>query len=537
MWKNAFIGVKLAIGFGLVVVVLATLGLFGVVMFNSLDRNVEKLNDRGLVAAKHSLDLQRAGLDAIITQTQYLVDENYEGADAARQKLAAASTAVVDIERVSEKLHDDELLRKARELQTALAAYARSFDEAAATLRAHRTGLRGASKDLNAPTEQDERRIRTALMKELHANADTVLAVCHSIEGDAWKEIDQAISGVSEVVARAKMILAAALICGILLASAAAWTITSNVVQPIAKTLAVLKSVAGGDYSSRVDIQGKDEIGQMAMALNTTIQAVGQAMHDLKESADQFTEGSHVIAESASTLAVGAQQQSASVEEISAAIEELSQSIEAVKENSTEADAMARKASQLAERGGAAVGKSIASMNLIKTSSTQISEIIQVISEIASQTNLLALNAAIEAARAGEHGTGFAVVADEVRRLAERSNQAAGKISALIRESSKRVEEGAALSEETGRSFREILSGVEATARKIGEIAGVAVEQAATARNVSNSIRCIAEVTEQAAAGSEEMAASSEQLGAQAAALRDLVHRFKTASLVLSNRE
>ena len=110
---------------------------------------------------------------------------------------------------------------------------------------------------------------------------------------------------------------------------------------------------------------------------------------------------------------------------MTAAVEELASSIEAVKANAVAADKVAREANQMADEGGKAVLQSVESMGLIRNSSQQIGEIIQVISEIASQTNLLALNAAIEAARAGEHGMGFAVVADEVRKLAERSNQAA----------------------------------------------------------------------------------------------------------------
>jgi methyl-accepting chemotaxis protein len=331
---------------------------------------------------------------------------------------------------------------------------------------------------------------------------------------------------------RTLMVLGA--VVGVGLAAGVGMVLARSITRPIERTLALIKDVAEGegDLTKRLEIFSKDEIGELAHNFNVFCDKLEAIVSEVKASAEQFTEGSRVVAEASQSLASTAQEQSASVEQISASVQQLRQMSEQVKQAAQAANDLGRQAMAVAQEGGQIVGRSVEYMQMIRASSQQIAEIIQVISEIASQTNLLALNAAIEAARAGEHGMGFAVVADEVRKLAERANQAAGEIGKLIKESTARVQEGVALSERTGEAFRRILENVDNVAKRIAEIAESSTVAATGAEEVARAVQTISQAVEQAAAGSEQLASSSEELGAQAATLKQLVGRFKTRQTV-----
>ena len=237
--------------------------------------------------------------------------------------------------------------------------------------------------------------------------------------------------------------------------------------------------------------------------------------------ADEFSQSAEAISEKSGNVANSAQSLGANTEEMNAAVEELTASIDSIASNSRNADNMAKSTQDAAELGAKAISDSIEAMELIKTSSQGIGEIVMVISEIANQTNLLAFNAAIEAARAGEHGLGFSVVADEVRKLAERSSQATKEITQLINESVKRVQQGSDTSQDAVKSFKDIVSGVHETTRAISEISCAAEEQLIAAREVSTSIQQISEASETSALTAEKIAQATADLMVGANELSD----------------
>jgi methyl-accepting chemotaxis protein I, serine sensor receptor len=178
-------------------------------------------------------------------------------------------------------------------------------------------------------------------------------------------------------------------------------------------------------------------------------------------------------------------------------------------------------------RGGLVVGRVTETMDGITTSSRKVAEIIGMIEGIAFQTNILALNAAVEAARAGEQGRGFAVVASEVRSLAQRSGTAAKEIKELIGESAAKVQQGASLVAEAGKTMSEAMQSVERVTGIMGEIEAAALEQSEGIAQVNKAITQIDEVTQHNAALVEEAAAAAKSLEEQAAVLREAVSVFR----------
>jgi methyl-accepting chemotaxis protein len=180
--------------------------------------------------------------------------------------------------------------------------------------------------------------------------------------------------------------------------------------------------------------------------------------------------------------------------------------------------------------------EAIAAMSKIEESSSQISQIIGVIDEIAFQTNLLALNAGVEAARAGEAGRGFAVVAQEVRTLAQRSAEAAKEIKTLISASTGHVERGVSMVNETGKVLKQIIIHVNDINKVVGDIASSAEEQAVGLQSINSAMNVMDQVTQENAAMVEECTASSSSLAQETDRLMQLIRRFNVGDVQGADR-
>jgi methyl-accepting chemotaxis protein len=288
-----------------------------------------------------------------------------------------------------------------------------------------------------------------------------------------------------------------------------------------------LSRLSDGDVTYRISQPFVDHLDVVRANFNASAEKLQSALSRVAENARGIDAGANEIRAAADDLAKRTEQQAASVEETAAALEQITTTVKDSTKRAQEAGQLVSKARNGAEQSGDVVRKAVIAMEQIEKSSSEISNIISVIDEIAFQTNLLALNAGVEAARAGEAGKGFAVVAQEVRELAQRSANAAKDIKALITTSNGQVQQGVQLVGETGRALETIVAEVQEINRHVVAIVDGAQEQSSGLQQINTAVNQMDQDTQKNAAMVEEQTAASHGLAREAASLNQLLGQFK----------
>ena len=324
--------------------------------------------------------------------------------------------------------------------------------------------------------------------------------------------------------------------------------------EAVLQLLDEMGDLADGDLT--VKAQVRDNItGAIADSINYTIDSLRELVVEINRATSQVASATSVAQGTSDQLLTAAETQSEQIMQTTDAVTDMTRSILQVSSNAAQASEVAQRSLLAANQGSQAVQNTISGMNEIRTqiqetskrikrlgeSSQEISEIVELISDITEQTNILALNAAIQAASAGEAGRGFTVVAEEVQRLAERSSEATKQISAIVKtiqtdthgavaameKSTEGVVEGARVADAAGQALTEIETVTTNLARLIQSISTATNAQSESATTVSNNMQMIQEITTQTTQGTKLTADSVGQLTALAEELRNSVAGFK----------
>ncbi|WP_200959513.1 methyl-accepting chemotaxis protein [Rhizobium sp. Root1203] len=304
----------------------------------------------------------------------------------------------------------------------------------------------------------------------------------------------------------------------------------SSVDGGVGETRRVIASLSEGDLTQTMRGNFQGAFAELQQNVNSTFATLQSTMREVRETAEGFHGNTNELRAASDDLSKRTEQQAAALEETSAALDEITAVVNNSTERAQEASVMVSEAKDDAGKSGIVVRNAVDAMGRIEQASREISQIINVIDEIAFQTNLLALNAGVEAARAGEAGKGFAVVAQEVRELAQRSATAAKDIKGLITKSGDEVQVGVKLVQATGEALSQIERRVNAINDHIHSIATAAKEQATGLKEVNTAVNQMDQVTQQNAAMVEETSAATHKLSGEADGLVRLISRFKVSN-------
>ncbi|MCL4536000.1 MAG: methyl-accepting chemotaxis protein [Nitrospirae bacterium] len=537
--KDMKIGKRLSLGFGLVLVLLAVVLISG---FNGMkqihSRLVEIVEDN-----VHKLGFvqdmsEQVHIIARVTRTLVLLQDD-SAIQQEKQKIGAARKKYDEAEQALDKL-------PASDTGKAIRAKIKEAKLAARTLNNKVIDLALAQKDAEA--------ISLILKEAGPATEKWQNALDENItfqKENNKKDVEAAERAYSRARILIFSIAGIALILGVM----AAVLITRGITHPLGEAVHAANRLADNDLTVNIEVNSKDETGQLLAAMKNMVEKLKKIMADVKSTADSVASASNQLSASSEQMSRGVSEQSGRASQIATSSSEMSQTVIDIAKNASNIASATTDATKTAQDGGDIVNKSVEEVKAIADTvsetarmvsslgerSKQIGEIVSVINDIADQTNLLALNAAIEAARAGEQGRGFAVVADEVRKLAERTAKATSEIGDMIKaiqdevekavtsmnEGTERVNVGVELSTQAGNALHDIVKSVNDLQTMVQQIASATEEMSTVSETISGDIETIASVSKETSAGSEQIAQASSDLARLASNLQGIVGQFK----------
>jgi methyl-accepting chemotaxis protein len=305
-----------------------------------------------------------------------------------------------------------------------------------------------------------------------------------------------------------------------------AWRLQRRVVRHLGAAVGLSREVAAGNLEVDLRVRGDDEVAELQRGLADMVGGLRESIATVQGATLQIGLAAQEISGGAGALSQRTQETSGALQQAASSMTQLSGTVNQTAASARTADQLAAKAADVAQRGGQVVSQVVATMGEINASSRRIGDIIGTIDGIAFQTNILALNAAVEAARAGEQGRGFAVVASEVRSLAQRSATAAREIKGLIGGSVERVDTGARLVADAGKTMDELVASVRQVSQLIAEISAAAAEQSSGIGLVNHSVAQLDTATQRNTDMVIRSVAAAESLEQQAQRLAEVVARF-----------
>lgn len=409
-------------------------------------------------------------------------------------------------------------------------------------------------------------------LDEIKPNVDSLVTMLEEVITVSQEQVDASKDLLNSTIIYTYIALGVGVVLIIIVCLILNSYINRQVVKPLIEVTGYSKRLAEGELNFQIDIESKNEVGELANCLNVSVKelstyvtAIQETMEKLKnkdlsarsnvvfkgefrliqesirlfvlelnrafsgiqDAADSVMNTSGQLSANTQTFAQGSTEQASTTQELAATVAEVSQQVKDSAESAEKAKDQAKNVGQKMSRSNDKMTELVGAMGEMSESSKKIEKIIKTIEDIAFQTNILALNAAVEAARAGEAGKGFAVVADEVRNLASKSAEASKDTANLITSSLTAIENGVSIANDTAEILIQTVHDANEVAETISDISDVANEEAVSIESISEGISQIAQVTQSNSASVEENAASGQELSELARNLDELVKGFK----------